>query len=137
MTLDDWYHLRNIVRKICGSWIVKEDVDDVASEALLIQLNRKTHSYYAVVSALRSRFGRVGSKRWKVRNPIELETELTAPEDENLELARADDLAGRLALGSPPWVEKAMCLLARDYTLKEAAHLCDRSYEALYLHLKR
>ena len=137
MTLADWYHLRNIVRKICGSWIVKEDVDDVASEALLLQLKRKTLPYYAVVSALRSRFGRVGTKRWKVKNPTELELEPVASENESFELARADELAGRLALGSPPWVEKAMCLLARDYSFKEAANLCDRTYETLYLHLKR
>ena len=79
----------------------------------------------------------MGTKRWKVKNPTELELEPVASENESFELARADELAGRLALGSPPWVEKAMCLLARDYSFKEAANLCDRTYETLYLHLKR
>lgn len=131
--MEEWKALRRIAEGLCG-WAHSADLDDIASEALLVRIQRGTSLYYCVISALRALYGKPNSFKNRLQRFGELRAE---PEARKEEIGDADDLAHLLAKGSPAWVEDALRLIARGATLTEAAVSCNRSYQMLYTHLKR
>ena len=137
--LADWKKCRSIVRRIVPS-AQDDDVDDIASDALLIVLQRGTGLRRAVIDALRNKYGKMTSgtrqRRWSLHHALSLDETALATETHSTSV-NADDLARRLARGRPAWVCDALLLISRGYTMKEAAQKCGKVYDSLYSHLRR
>jgi hypothetical protein len=141
--LKDLAILRSIARGLCGGLATAEDIDDIASDALLIQLRRGTAGKRAVIDALRYRYGRPDggewtARRWRVTHPLGLiAAQGMAVFDKGPGVVDADDLAEWHARDCPAWVEDALRLIARGCTFSDAAAACGRGYDAFYSQVRR
>ena len=144
--MKEWNILRSIAFKMCRNWADRDEIDDIASDALLMQYQRGSSGYRAVVDALRYRYGRSNTvaqyKRWHIRNALSLirqdEDNLSFEhKDNHLSMVDADDLADHLSVACPSWVALALKLVVRGHSLSAAARACGRTYDTLYTHLYR
>jgi hypothetical protein len=142
ITLKDWRDFRRVARRV-APWADVDELDDLASEALLEKLRRDTCAYRAVVDALRATYGKSLTqsqrRRWYLAHPVDLDDTdpLTEPTDADRALVDADDLAAHLARGGPRWLRRALEGIARGMTAKDAAIAAGVTYCGLYLHLRR